>query len=79
VARKKDLPRVLNQQKAKKLLVAEGWTETLGGKHSVKMEKEGFRPITLPMHHGEDYAASLASAILRKVGLKRGSDDESAD
>lgn len=75
---KKKLPRVLNQQKAKKLLEAEGWTETLGGKHVVKMEKEGCRPITLPMHHGEDYSASLTSAILRQAGLKGGSDDESA-
>jgi predicted RNA binding protein YcfA (HicA-like mRNA interferase family) len=67
---KSDLPRVLNQQKAKRLLESKGWVETLGGKHSVKMEKDGCRPITLPMHHGKDYSASLTSAILRQAGLK---------
>ena len=76
---KRTRPRVLNQQKAKKLLESEGWVETLGGKHSVKMEKAGCRPITLPMHHGKDYSASLTSAILRQAGLKGGSDDEPAD
>ena len=79
MVKRKGLPRVLDQQKAKKLLEAEGWTETLGGKHVVKMEKEGCRPITLPMHHGEDYSASLTSAILRQAGLKGGSDDEQAN
>lgn len=79
MVKRKGLPRVLNQQKAKKLLEAEGWTETLGGKHVVKMEKEGCRPITLPMHHGEDYSASLTSALLRQAGLKGGSDDEQAN
>ena len=79
MAGKRGLPRVLNQQKAKKLLEAEGWIETLGGKHVVKMEKEGCRPITLPMHHGKDYSVSLTSAILRQAGLKRGSDDEPVD
>ena len=70
MASKRDLPSVLNQQKAKKLLESQGWIETLGGKHSVKTEKDGCRPITLPMHHGKDYSASLTSAILRQAGLK---------
>ncbi|OPG10586.1 type II toxin-antitoxin system HicA family toxin [Microbispora sp. GKU 823] len=65
-----DLPRVLNQRKAKKLLEDHGWVETLGGKHTVKMEKEGCRPITLPQHSGRDYSASLSDAILRQAGLK---------
>ncbi|MEV7013244.1 type II toxin-antitoxin system HicA family toxin [Streptosporangium sp. NPDC051022] len=64
------LPRVLNQRKAKKLLEAAGWVETLGGKHTVKMEKDGHRPITLPMHGGRDYSPSLTDAILRQAGLK---------
>ncbi len=63
-------PRVLSQRKAKKLLEADGWIETRGGKHTVKMEKEGCRPITLPMHGGRDYSASLSDAILRQAGLK---------
>jgi predicted RNA binding protein YcfA (HicA-like mRNA interferase family) len=70
VKKKKDLPRVLNQQAAKTLLEDNGWSMTIGGKHSVKMEKTGQRPITLPHHHGQDYSASLADAILRQAGLK---------
>lgn len=66
------LPRVLNQRTAKQLLERHGWTETLGGKHVVKMEKPGCRPITLPMHHGGDYSRSLTAAILREAGLKEG-------
>ena len=76
---KRHFPRVLNQQKAKKLLEDHGRIETIGGKHAVKMEKEGCRPITLPMHHGEDYSASLTSAILRQAGLRGGGDDEPSE
>lgn len=64
------IPRVMNQKDAKKLLISNGWRETLGGKHNVKMEKEGCRPITLPMHKGRDYSPGLTSAILREAGLK---------
>lgn len=64
------LPRVLNQRKAKKLLEEHGWVETLGGKHTVKMEKEACRPITLPMHGGRDWSPGLTDAILRQAGLK---------
>jgi len=66
------IPRVLNQVKARKLLEADGWTKTIGGKHAVKMEKPGRRPITLPHHQGRDYSASLTHAILREAGLKGG-------
>ncbi len=34
-------PKVLNQRGMKKLLEANGWVETVGGKHVVKMEKPG--------------------------------------
>jgi predicted RNA binding protein YcfA (HicA-like mRNA interferase family) len=72
VSKPERLPRVLNQRSAKQLLEQHGWTETLGGKHVVKMEKPGHRPITLPMHHGSDYSRSLTAAILRQAGLKEG-------
>jgi hypothetical protein len=63
-------PKVLNQRSAKKLLEAHGWTETLGGKHVVKMEKLGRRPITLPHDKGTGgYPPGLRSAILREAGL----------
>jgi predicted RNA binding protein YcfA (HicA-like mRNA interferase family) len=61
--------RTLNQKTARKLLEQHGWTMTVGGKHNVKMEKVGERPITLPMHRGSDYGPSLAAAILRQAGL----------
>ena len=40
-----------------------------GGKHVVKMEKEGSRPITLPHHRGKSYGKGLTAAILRQAGL----------
>jgi len=42
---------------------------TRGGKHVVKMEKEGQRPITLPHHHGKTYGKGLTAAILKQAGL----------
>jgi predicted RNA binding protein YcfA (HicA-like mRNA interferase family) len=46
-----------------------GWTQARGGKHQVKMTKEGCRPITLPQHKGRDYPTGLARAILKRAGL----------
>lgn len=72
MGKQQSLPRVLNQASAIKLLESEGWVRTLGGKHNVKMEKDGKRPITLPQHRGRDYSKSLTSAILREAGLRGG-------
>jgi predicted RNase H-like HicB family nuclease len=36
----------------KRLLEANGWAETAGGKHVVKMTKQGHRPATLPHDKG---------------------------
>jgi predicted RNA binding protein YcfA (HicA-like mRNA interferase family) len=66
------LPRTLSQRSAKRLLEADGWTETIGGKHVVKMTKPGHRPITLPNHGGDDYSRDLTDRILRQAGLKGG-------
>jgi hypothetical protein len=52
----------------KRLLEANGWTETAGGRHVVKMTKPGHRPITLP--HGKSgggYPIGLAMAIMLQV------------
>ena len=70
--RKRDLPRVLSQQSAKRLLEANGWTETQGGKHNVKMTKAGHRPITLPHHGGGECSRDLTNRILGEAGLRRG-------
>jgi predicted RNA binding protein YcfA (HicA-like mRNA interferase family) len=72
VSKPRHLPRTLNQKSAKELLEANGWTEEVGGKHVIKMTKPGNRPITLPMHRGEDYSRDLTGAILRQAGLKGG-------
>jgi len=69
---------VVSQRTARALLEAHGWTKTAGGKHVVKMEKAGHRPITLPQHKGADYGPALTAAILRQAGLKaphEGGDD----
>lgn len=76
---KRILPRTLSQRTARALLEAEGWTMTIGGKHQVKMEKPGHRPITLPAHRRGDYSAGLTNAILRQAGLKGSSDSGSED
>jgi predicted RNA binding protein YcfA (HicA-like mRNA interferase family) len=65
-----ELPKTLNQKAAIKLLKEHGWSQGRGGKHSVKMEKPGERPITLPMHKGRDYSRDLTMAILRQAGLR---------
>jgi len=52
------------------LLRSHGWTQGKGTKHNVKMEKEGERPITLPMHGRRDYPRDLTSRILKEAGLK---------
>jgi predicted RNA binding protein YcfA (HicA-like mRNA interferase family) len=62
-------PRALNQRSMKKLLEANGWVATVGGKHVVKMEKPGRRPITLPANKRRDYPPGLRMAILREAGL----------
>jgi predicted RNA binding protein YcfA (HicA-like mRNA interferase family) len=61
--------RLLNQRTMKKLLEANGWVETVGGKHVVKMEKPGNRPITLPANKRRDYPRGLRAAILKQAGL----------
>lgn len=61
----------LNQKRAEELLVKNGWVRTLGGKHNVKMEKDGCRPITLPRHKGRDYSKNLTGSILRQAGITK--------
>jgi hypothetical protein len=44
--------------------------DTLGGKHNIKMVKDGEeRPITLPMHKGRDYSRGLTASILKQAGV----------
>jgi predicted RNA binding protein YcfA (HicA-like mRNA interferase family) len=68
--RRGTLPKTMNQGEAQSLLEAHGWFCGQGGKHSVKMEKEGRRPITLPMHNGAQYSVEMTRRILKEAGLK---------
>jgi len=61
--------KLLDQRTARRLLESHGWEMTRGGKHIVKMEKAGSRPITLPHHWGQTYGKALTAAILRQAGL----------
>ncbi|MGH2908733.1 MAG: type II toxin-antitoxin system HicA family toxin [Solirubrobacteraceae bacterium] len=63
------MAKLLDQRGAIRLLTADNWTRTRGGKHAVKMEKPGRRPITLPHHHGQPYGKGLSAAIVRQAGL----------
>jgi predicted RNA binding protein YcfA (HicA-like mRNA interferase family) len=60
----------MNQTEAQRLLEEDGWTFARGGKHNIKMTKTGKRPITLPMHKGQQYSRGLTASILRQAGLK---------
>jgi predicted RNA binding protein YcfA (HicA-like mRNA interferase family) len=59
----------MTQKEWIKLLQDHGWRQERGGKHVVKMAKEGRRPITLPMHKGQTYSKGLDAAIRRQAGL----------
>jgi predicted RNA binding protein YcfA (HicA-like mRNA interferase family) len=63
------LPKVIDQRLMVRLAKSVGWEQTSGGRHQVKMEKEGERPVTLPHHKGRDYPRGLRSAILAQLGL----------
>lgn len=67
---RKRLPTKMTQREARSLLELNGWICETGGKHVVKMTKEGRRPITLPHHHGEVYSVGLTSEILKQAGLR---------
>lgn len=60
----------LSQKKGIDLLRRNGWEKKAGGKHGVKMVKQGQRPITLPKHKGSDYGPGLTRAILKQAGLE---------
>lgn len=67
---KRPLPKTANQDEVQRILEKRGWSRTLGGKHVVKMEKEGRRPITLPHCNGQQYSRDLTARIFKQAGLK---------
>ena len=40
-----------------KMLKDHGWERSVGGKHQVKMTREGHRPVTIPEFKGETLAS----------------------
>jgi hypothetical protein len=54
------------------LLRRDGWRQQAGGKHQVKMTKQGRRPITLPDNHRRAYSKGFEAQLRREVGLGRG-------
>lgn len=62
--------RTMTQKELKRLMEQHGWTATAGGKHQVKMEKDGHRPVTLPMKKGSSYPVGLTRAILKQAGIR---------
>jgi predicted RNA binding protein YcfA (HicA-like mRNA interferase family) len=62
--------RLLNQRRAIDLLQKHGWTLDRGGKHAVKMVKEGWAPVALPRHHGGDYSKRLTHKICKEAGIE---------
>jgi predicted RNA binding protein YcfA (HicA-like mRNA interferase family) len=60
----------LDQKKAKMLLEEHGWQQAKSGKHQIKMDKPGHRPITLPQHKNRTYGKALTASILREAGIE---------
>jgi predicted RNA binding protein YcfA (HicA-like mRNA interferase family) len=67
---KRALPKTTTQREARSLLEEKGWNFTIGGKHVIKMEKDGHRPVTLPHCNGNAYSVGLTARILKEAGLK---------
>ena len=53
-----------------KRLQRAGWALGRGGKHQVKMTKDGRRPITLPEHKRRPYSKGFEAQLRREAGLQ---------
>jgi hypothetical protein len=53
------------------LLRSDGWRREAGGKHQVKMTKQGMRPVTLPDNHRRAYSKGFEAQLRRETGLDR--------
>jgi predicted RNA binding protein YcfA (HicA-like mRNA interferase family) len=59
-----------SQKELIKKLKEHGWTQSTGGKHQVKMTRQGSRPITIPEFKGETLPVGLSAAILKQAGIE---------
>ena len=55
-----------------KVLREDGWRQEAGGRHQVKMTKQGMRPITLPDNHRRAYAKGFEAQLRREARLDGG-------
>jgi len=62
----------MTQREWIKLLESHGWLHETGGKHQVKMTKQGRRPITLPANKRQAYSKGMEAALRRQVDLPSG-------
>lgn len=53
-----------------KMLKKHGWEHSVGGRHQVKMVREGQRPVTIPEFKGETLPVGLSQAILKQAGIE---------
>jgi hypothetical protein len=52
-----------------KLMREAGWRQEAGGKHQVKMTRQGRRPVTLPDNHRRAYSKGFEAQLRREVRL----------
>lgn len=58
------------QKQLIKTLKDRGWEQSVGGKHQVKMVREGHRPVTIPEFRGETLPVGLSQGILKQAGIE---------
>ncbi|MDQ3986891.1 MAG: type II toxin-antitoxin system HicA family toxin [Actinomycetota bacterium] len=63
-------PKRFTQRELIKKLEEGGWTRRPGGRHQVKMVKEGERPVTIPQYQGKALPIGLSQAILKQAGVE---------
>ena len=69
----------LTQSQWIQLLRRDGWRQEAGGKHQVKMTKQGRRPITLPDNHRRAYSKGFEAQLRREVRPSAGEHSRSRD
>ena len=61
---------VLTGMELVKRMLKEGWAvDRIAGSHYI-MVKDGFPPISVPVHSGKDLPAGLLNKLLKQAGLK---------
>ncbi|MDE3130752.1 MAG: hypothetical protein KGL16_06325 [Acidobacteriota bacterium] len=69
----------MKQKQWIELMRREGWRQTPGGSHQVKMTMAGRRPITLPDNHRRAYSKGFEAQLRREIGRDRGAPARTRD